>query len=120
MSSVKVFSAAAESCELSQGAELHLLQSFTSSSKNVSLCLPVLRLTIFFRILICEITDIMYSQTFEIKHFGGGRQRALVLNVPFLVALCSLTLEMECLRMCWKMLINAFKILVLRKYGLKS
>lgn len=80
MSSVKVFSAAAESCELSQGAELHLLQSFTSSSKNVSLCLPVLRLTIFFRILICEITDKMYSQTFEIKHFWGGGTESISLK----------------------------------------
>lgn len=66
---VKVFSAAAESSELSQGAELHLLQSFTSSSKNVSPCSPVLRLTVFFRRLICEITDKMYAQIFEIMQF---------------------------------------------------
>lgn len=69
MSLVKVFSAAAESSELSQGAELRLLQSFTSSSKNVSPSLLVLRLTSFFGRLICEITDGMYAQTFEMMQF---------------------------------------------------
>lgn len=62
----------------------------------------------------------MYAQTSEIMQFTGERQKELVLHVPFLVALCSLTLEMECLRMGWTIFINAFNILVLHRYGFKS